>query len=48
MDAHNTFDEPEVVQPMTFNGAILDGDQLTIQIPPKSVVTLRISETGFS
>jgi alpha-N-arabinofuranosidase len=48
MDAHNTFDEPEVVQPMTFNGATLDGDQLTIQIPPKSVVTLRISETGFS
>ncbi len=42
MDAHNTFDEPEVVQPMTFNGATLDGDQLTIQIPPKSVVTLRI------
>jgi alpha-N-arabinofuranosidase len=42
MDAHNTFDEPEVVQPTAFNGASLDGDQLIIQLPAKSVVTLRI------
>ena len=42
MDAHNTFDEPERVQPAIFNGASLEGDRLTIQIPAKSVVTLAI------
>ncbi|MCA9950301.1 MAG: alpha-N-arabinofuranosidase, partial [Anaerolineales bacterium] len=42
MDAHNTFDEPDRVQPVDFNGASLDGDQLTIQMPAKSVVTLAI------
>jgi alpha-N-arabinofuranosidase len=39
MDAHNTFDEPNQVQPTSFNGANLDGNQLTIQLPAKSVVT---------
>ena len=42
MDTHNTFDEPGRVQPALFNGASLDGDQLTIQMPAKSVVTLAI------
>jgi alpha-N-arabinofuranosidase len=42
MDAHNTFDEPEVVQPVTFNGAHLNGEQLTIEMPAKSVVTLTV------
>jgi len=39
-DAHNTFDEPDLVQPTSFNGASLAGDRLTIQMPAKSVVTL--------
>lgn len=42
MDAHNTFDNPEVVKPVTFNGASLDGEQLTIHLPAKSVVTLTV------
>jgi alpha-N-arabinofuranosidase len=42
MDAHNTFDEPNLVQPVDFDGASLDGNQLTIQLPAKSVVTLAI------
>ncbi len=42
MDAHNTFDEPEAVKPVTFNGAHRDGEQLTIQMPAKSVVTLTV------
>jgi alpha-N-arabinofuranosidase len=42
IDAHNTFDEPEAVQPVAFNGASLDEEQLTIQMPAKSVVTLTI------
>ncbi|MCB0037181.1 MAG: alpha-N-arabinofuranosidase, partial [Anaerolineales bacterium] len=44
LDAHNTFDEPEAVRPVPFNGASLNGDQLTIQMPAKSVVTLTIEE----
>lgn len=42
LDAHNSFDKPETVQPVTFNGASLDGNQLTIEMPAKSVVTLTI------
>jgi alpha-N-arabinofuranosidase len=42
IDAHNTFDEPEVVQPADFNGASLTDDTLTIHMPAKSVVTLAL------
>ena len=42
IDAHNTFDEPDLVQPALFNGATLDKDRLTIQMPAKSIVTLAI------
>jgi alpha-N-arabinofuranosidase len=42
MDAYNTFDKPDRVQPTRFNGASLDGEMLTIQMPAKSVVTLAI------
>ena len=42
MDAHNTFDKPEVVKPVPFNGAHLDGEQLTIHMPAKSIVTLTV------
>jgi alpha-N-arabinofuranosidase len=40
MNAHNTFNEPERVQPATFTGAQLAGEQLTIQLPAKSVLAL--------
>ena len=46
LDAHNTFSEPDRVRPTTFDGATLEADQLTIQMPAKSVVTLQIEEKG--
>jgi alpha-N-arabinofuranosidase len=42
MDAHNTFDEPELVQPITFDGATLDDGQVTVHLPAKSIVTLKV------
>lgn len=44
MNTHNTFDQPENVQPVDFTGATLQGDRLTIQLPPKSIVALEIAE----
>jgi alpha-N-arabinofuranosidase len=42
LDAHNTFDEPERVKPETFDGASLEGGKLTAEIPPRSVVVLKL------
>jgi len=44
LDAHNTFDDPNTVKPTAFDGAKLDGDQLTAEIPPHSVVMLTLSK----
>lgn len=41
--AHNTFDQQEVVRPVTFNETKLDGDSLTVNLPAKSVVVLELS-----
>lgn len=38
--ALNTFDKPEAVKPVSFKGAKLQGKQLTIELPAKSVVVL--------
>lgn len=38
--AHNTFAQPEVVRPVAFDGAKLDGGKLTATLPPKAVVSL--------
>lgn len=43
MTAHNTFDEPEHIQPTPFNGATLKGNDLSIALPSKSVVVLELS-----
>jgi len=40
MDAHNTFDKPEEIHPVVFDGAKLVGNKLTLSLPPKSVVVL--------
>ncbi len=45
MDAHNTFDDPEAVTPMAFTAFDLEGDDLSVTLPAKSVVVLEI-ETG--
>ncbi len=42
MDAHNTFDAPDTVHPVGFTGAELQGDQLTVALPPMSVVMLEL------
>jgi alpha-N-arabinofuranosidase len=41
MNAHNTFEQPDAVQPVPFAGAELQGDALRVTLPPKSVVVLR-------
>ncbi|MPY91368.1 MAG: alpha-N-arabinofuranosidase [Luteitalea sp.] len=42
MNAHNTFEQPNAVQPASFNGARLSGERLTVQLPPKSLVVLEL------
>jgi alpha-N-arabinofuranosidase len=42
MNAMNTFDRPEAVRPARFGGYKLQGSQLTLSIPPKSVVMLEL------
>jgi len=42
MNAHNTFEDPAAVQPAPFDGASLQGETLSIQLPPKSVVVLEL------
>ena len=41
MDAHNTFDNPNAVHPVAFDGARLDGNKLLVTLPAKSVVVLK-------
>jgi alpha-N-arabinofuranosidase len=42
MNAHNTFDAPNAVQPAAFSGASLKGDALEVALPAKSVVVLTL------
>lgn len=39
---YNTFEAPEKIKPVTFNGASLKGDGLTVKLPPCSVVVLEL------
>lgn len=43
MDAHNTFDRPDVVEPKPFSDVHATGDTLTATLPAKSVVVLDLS-----
>jgi alpha-N-arabinofuranosidase len=38
----NTFDKPDAVKPMPFTGAQVQGEQITLRLPAKSVVVLEI------
>jgi alpha-N-arabinofuranosidase len=40
MDAHNSFDAPDVVTPQPFTGAQVTGGNLTLTVPAKSVLVL--------
>ncbi len=42
MNARNTFEKPEAVAPADFRGARMKGNQLTVQLPPLSIVTLSV------
>ncbi len=42
MDAHNSFDRPDAVVPVPFEGATVSGGTLSATLPAKSVVVLRL------
>ena len=42
MDAHNTFENPDALHPVVFNGAELSGNKLNVTLPAKSVVVLKL------
>jgi alpha-N-arabinofuranosidase len=42
MNAHNTFENPEVVKPAAFSGARIVGENLEITMPKMSVVVLEV------
>ena len=42
MQDHNTFQSPNKIKPVTFTGAKLNGDNLTVTLPPVSVVVLEL------
>ena len=42
MQAHNSFDQPDLVQPVAFDGASIIDNQLHIMMPAKSVVVLEL------
>jgi alpha-N-arabinofuranosidase len=42
LDAHNTFAEPDRIKPAAFDGATLGGGTLQAEIPPRSVVVLKL------
>ena len=39
---HNTFDKPDLVKPVAFNGATISGNVLKVKLPAKSIVTLEL------
>ena len=42
MNAHNTFERPNAVQPASFTGARLSGNNVRIELPSRSVVVLEL------
>ena len=42
IQAHNTFDDPEHVRPVVFEGARLEGERLLATLPPRSVTVLEL------
>jgi len=41
---HNTFDKPDAIAPAAFGGARINGSQLSVTLPPFSVVVLQLVE----
>lgn len=42
MNAHNTFDAPDAVHPVAFDGARIEGGKLVVTLPAKSVAVLEL------
>jgi alpha-N-arabinofuranosidase len=42
MSSINTFDQPNLVKPQAFNGAKVKADQISVDLPSKSVVVLAL------
>ena len=42
-DAHNTFDAPDAVAPLVFDGYRVEGDTVTVTLPPRAVASLRVA-----
>ena len=42
MNAHNTFEAPNAVQPAAFGGATVKGDMLEVTLPAKAVIILAL------
>jgi len=42
MDAHNTFENPNVIHPAVFNAATISGHSLSLNLPEKSIVVLTL------
>jgi alpha-N-arabinofuranosidase len=46
MNAHNTFDDPDAVEPAPFRGARLVGGKVVIELPAKAIVALTLGVEG--
>jgi alpha-N-arabinofuranosidase len=44
LDAHNTFENPDNVEPAAFDGATIEDGELTVKLPPRSVVVLTLKK----
>jgi alpha-N-arabinofuranosidase len=42
LNSHNTFDQPDLVQPVDFDGAVLTRNGLDVEMPPRSVVAIAV------
>ena len=42
LDARNTFEQPDAVHPVSYEGATVEGDAVTFKLPAKSVVVVEI------
>jgi alpha-L-arabinofuranosidase len=42
MDAHNTFENPDAIHPVAFDGAKLNGNKLAVTLPAKSMAVLKL------
>ncbi|MBD0378953.1 alpha-N-arabinofuranosidase [Paenibacillus sedimenti] len=43
IDGHNTFDQPEAVKPQAFHSYSLEGNEIRVQLSPRSVTVLEVT-----